>query len=134
MSENIVGTLASTLVDSAKLLGKMTSKFINGFIVFEDSKDYDFENYFDNVKLYREVNGEIIKPKQVAEYNTPRGIAYKFTVPIGMSLKNFIKEIDGISAYLGKKVRINEIGSYIEIEIIENQLPKKIEYKLPKKN
>lgn len=134
MSENIAGTLAGTLVDSAKLLSKITGKYINWLIdawISEINQDYDFENYFDNVKLFKTIDKEIIRPKQVASYKSAVGSVYKFSVPTGMTLKDFLKEKDGIATQLGKDINMRLKGSYVEIEIVENKLPKKINYKLP---
>lgn len=136
MSENIVSAFTGTLVDSTKLLGKITGRFIEWFIepwITETNQDYDFENYFENVKLFKTIDKEIIKPKQVALYSSPAGKVYKFSVPLGMTLKDFLKEKDGISTQIGKEINMRLKGSYVEIEIIENKLPKKINYKLPSK-
>lgn len=136
MSENIVGTLAGTLVDSTKLLTKITGKFLYRIIdpwLPAPENNYNLEEYFEKISFYRDVEGKKVRPKQVAKYSTILGRAYKFTVPPGISLKDFTKEIDGLSLYIGKKIKINELGTYIEIEVIENELPEKINYRLPEK-
>lgn len=134
MSENIVGTLASTLVDSTKLLSKITGRFINWVIdpwVSEKEQHYDFESYFDSVKLFKIIDENNIKPKQVASYESSLGRVYKFTIPPGMTLKDFLKEKDGLSTQLGQDINMRLSGSYLEIEIIEKNLPKLLNYKVP---
>ena len=53
-----------------------------------------------------------------------------FSIPTGLGLKEFEKQKGGIVAALGIDIDIRLVGKYIEIEVITNTLPNKVNYTL----
>lgn len=91
---------------------------------------FDFNSYF---RLVNFCNKDEIYPKVVKSYSGTKGKIYLFNIPRGLSIEDFKKHQEGIKAQLGIDLELRYKGKFIELELLEKELPKEIKYTLPSK-
>lgn len=91
---------------------------------------FDFNSYF---RLVNFCNKEEQYPKVIKTYNGTKGKIYLFNIPVGLSLEDFKKHQEGIKAQLGVDFELRYKDKFIEMELLEKELPQKINYKIPTK-
>ena len=130
MSENLFEPLADSLVEAGKILIKHINKVLG-------LNTLDFKQLFKELgicnkseqypKLYNIINGSHFK-------------VYQFTVPVGISIKDFEKHTEAIEHFLGvDNISIVRNNKLIEVKIITNipyieydpELHKAKGYKIP---
>ena len=130
MSENLFEPLADSLVEAGKILIKHINKVLG-------LNTLDFKQLFKELgicnkseqypKLYNIINGSHFK-------------VYQFTVPVGISIKDFEKHTEAIEQFLGvDNISIVRNNKQIEVKIITNipyieydpELHKAKGYKIP---
>lgn len=121
-SNNILEPLVDSVIDVAKLSGKLIYKLL------KIEEQFDVENFF-KVVDFKNKKGEY--PKQVKIYSTEKGYTYLLSVPIGLSLKDFSNYKGSLEIQLKNKVEIRERKGYVEIEVITKELNRKINYTIP---
>ena len=118
MSNDI--NLFEPLINSIFEVGKLIVRLIKG-------NKFDFIEYF---RIVNFSNKQGVYPKLIKEYKGLKGDVYLFSIPTGLGLKEFEKQKGGIVAALGIDIDIRLVGKYIEIEVITNTLPNKVNYTL----
>ena len=98
------------------------------YSIWFTNDNFNFKDFFMKVKL---CNKDEEYPKVVKTYQGKKGKVYLITVPIGIDESHFKKLQRTIEIQLGENIEIRNKGHFIEIEIIEIQLPTEIKYKLP---
>lgn len=121
-SDNILEPLVDSVIDMAKLSGKLIYKLL------KIEEQFDVENFF-KVVDFKNKKGEY--PKQVKIYSSEKGYIYLLSVPIGLSLKDFTNYKGALELQLKNKIEIKERKGYIELEVITKSLEKNIPYTLP---
>ena len=91
---------------------------------------FDFNSYFRLVKF---CNNDEQYPKVIKTYSGTKGKIYLFNIPMGLSIEDFKKHQEGIKAQLGIDFELRYKGKFIEMELLEKELPKEIKYTLPSK-
>lgn len=119
MSNNILEPLVKSVFDVVKLI-------INSL----KGNQFDFVEYFRTVKLCNKLE---VYPKLIEKREGLKGDIYIFSIPIGLGLDDFKKQVDGLIAAIGHNVDIRLKNKLIEIEIITNSLPTRVDYSLPMK-
>lgn len=122
MGNNLAETIASTILDVAKLSLKVLYK------ILKIQEYYNLEEFFKKVQL-KSKEGE--HSRLIKIYESKMGYTYLFTCPVGLALSDFSKYKGAIEIQLKEKVEIRERKGYIEVEVIKVKLPSKIDYKLP---
>ena len=112
--------LFEPLINSLFEVGKVIARLVRG-------DKFDFVEYF---KIIEFCNNQGVYPKLIKEYKGLKGDVYLFSIPTGLGLKEFEKQKGGIVAALGIDIDIRLVGKYIEIEVITNTVPTKIDYRL----
>ena len=78
---NILSPLVDSLFDTGKLIYRLLTK----------SNSFDFNSYFDTVKLYTQNGNDKIKPKLIKKSETEKGEKYIFTIPPGYGKESLNK-------------------------------------------
>ena len=112
--------LFEPLVNSLFEVGKVIARICRG-------NKFDFVEYFKTTNF---CNNQGVYPKLISQYQGLKGDVYLFSIPLGLGLKEFEKQKGGIVAALGIDIDIRLVGKYIEIEVITNTLPTKVDYTL----
>ena len=89
---------------------------------------FDIEDFFEKVELK---NKQDIYPSLVKKYESTKGYTYLLSCPLGLGISDFEKYKEAIEIQVRHKVEIRERNGYVEIEVIEKELPTTIDYKLP---
>ena len=116
---NLLAPLINSIWDCGALI-------INKLI----KQKFDLEKYFKSIEMK---NKQEVYPTKVNTYRGDKGEVQIFTIPPGFSLKDFQDKQDGIESQLNKKIEIRYKNKYIEIETIDIELPKTVEYVQPKR-
>ncbi|MBQ6632200.1 MAG: DNA translocase FtsK [Romboutsia sp.] len=91
---------------------------------------FSIEKYFKEIQMK---NKQEVYPTKVNTYMGDKGEVQVFTIPPGFSLKDFQEKQDGLESQLNKKIEIRYKNKFIEIEVIDVELPKIVEYVQPKR-
>ena len=111
MSENLFEPLADSLVETSKLLIKYINKVLG-------LNTLDFKQLFKELGL---CNKSEEYPKLYNIINTSHFKTYQFTVPIGISIKDFEKHTEAIEQFLQvDSISIVRNNKLIEIKILTN--------------
>ena len=114
MSENLFEPLADTLVESYKLLIKCINKMLN-------LNTLDFKKLFEELNL---CNKSKEYPSLLKIINEDYFKVYQFTIPIGLSIKDFEEHTEVISHFIGvDNVSIVRNNKLIEVKVLIN-IPK----------
>ena len=116
---NLLAPLINSIWDCGALI-------INKLI----KQKFDLEKYFKSIEMK---NKQEVYPTKVNTYRGDKGEVQIFTIPPGFSLKDFQDKQDGIESQLNKKIEIRYKNKFIEIEVIDIELPKIVEYMQPKR-
>ena len=116
---NILEPIVGSIWDCIEVI---ISKFIK--------PKFSIEKYFKEIQMK---NKQEVYPTKVNTYRGDKGEVQVFTIPPGFSLKDFQDKQDGIESQLNKKIEIRYKNKFIEIEIIDIELPKIVEYVQPKR-
>ena len=119
---NIFTPLVNALVDVTKVTIDL---FLQAFKI---EQKFNIEDFFKTVELK---NKREVYPTQVKIYNSPKGYTYLVSCPPGLGISDFENYKEAIEIQVRHKVEIRERNGYIEIEVIEKELPTTIDYKLP---
>lgn len=118
MSDNLI----SPLINSVWEVGRYVYRLIT-----RTNKRFDFDNFF---KVCNIKNSKDEYPKLYKEVECDIGKRYLFTIPVGLSLKDFEKHQDALEAQLNFKVNMILKNKLIEITIVKEDLPTMIPYQL----
>ena len=118
-------TLLTPLIEGLYQCGKQIIKYIT------HDKSFDFNKYFEQVKLYTQDGDNKIKPKLINKEENVKGMKYTFTIPPGYGIDSLLKYKDGVEAVLGFRTDFVIEGKNWVIQVLEKSLPKTIEYKIP---
>lgn len=118
---NILSPFVDSLFDAGKLIYRMITK----------NNSFDFNSYFDTVKLYTQTENEKIKPKLIRKSETEKGEKYIFTIPPGYGKESLNKFKDGMESAIGYKLEFNFEGKEWIIDVVKNKLNHNIPYKVP---
>ena len=121
-------TLLTPLIEGLYQCGKQIIKYIT------HDKSFDFNKYFEQVKLYTQVDDNKIKPKLINKEENVKGMKYTFSIPPGYVIDSLLKYKDGIEAVLGFRTDFTIEGKHWIIQVLEKTLPKTIEYKIPEED
>lgn len=119
MSDNILQPLFNAVWDCGIMIYKLLTK---------TEKKFDFEDFF-KVCLLKNSREEY--PKLYKEFDYDNGKKYLFTIPQGLSLKDFRKYQEALEEQLKVNIEINYKNGFIEITTIEEDLPTLIPYQKP---
>lgn len=118
---NILSPLVDSLFEAGKLIYRMITK----------NNSFDFNSYFDTVKLYTQNGNEKIKPKLINKSQTEKGEKYIFTIPPGYGKESLTKFKDGLESAIGYKLEFDFEGKEWIIDVVKNKLKHNIPYKVP---
>lgn len=121
---NIFTPFVNALVDVTKVTVDLLLQ------AFKIEPKFNIENFFKTVELK---NKREVYPTQVKIYNSPKGYTYLVSCPTGLGISDFEKYKEAIEIQVRHKVEIREREGYIEIEVIEKELPTTIDYVLPQR-
>ena len=119
---NIFTPLAAALVDVTKVTIDLLLQ------AFKIEPKFNIEDFFKTVELK---NKREVYPTQVKIYSSSKGYTYLVSCPTGLGISDFENYKEAIEIQVRHKVEIRERNGYIEIEVIEKELPTTIDYKLP---
>lgn len=73
-------------------------------------------------------NDTIYKPQLLTADHTALGERYIYSIPVGMSIKDFEKKKEEIESGIGKKIKIESINHKAAIQVLENTLKKAYDF------
>lgn len=115
-------------IDVAEVIGKLGLKSIYKLLKIKEY--YDIEEYFKKVELK---NKQEHYPKTIKIYESKKGYTYLINVPVGLNEDDFKKHKKSLEVQLKKNIEVKLKSGFIEIEVIEKELPTKINYVVPEK-
>lgn len=123
---NLIEPLFDLIWDTGKLVKDL---IIDSFNIFNKKESvFNFKEYFDIVKLYKEINEEKVYPTLINKYDTVKGEKYVFSIPIGLG-KDYIKNFkDSLECALGYKLEFSFEGKNWIIEVCKNSLKSNVRY------
>lgn len=121
---NIFEPIVNSLSEVGKLSLKLLYKLMNIKTYF------DIENFFKTVELKNKAG---LYPRLIKIYSSKKGYIFLMSCPIGLGVSNFLKEKEALEIQLKKSITIKNNNGFIEIEVIEVELPTLINYQVPNK-
>lgn len=97
-------------------------------LITKTEKKFDFEDFFKACLLK---NSREEYPKLYKEFDYDNGKKYLFTIPQGLSVKDFRKHQEALEEQLKVNIEINYKNGFIEVATIEEDLPTMIPYQKP---
>ena len=131
-SSNILSPVVDVICDTFTTTCKMIYKaYLNSK---GEETPFNFNQYFDDVKLYTVTGKGVIKPKQIKKEKTIKGEKYIFSIPVGFGSESLLKFKDSLESAIGYKTEFSFESKYWTIEVLKNKIPNKVEYTLPTKD
>lgn len=122
MNDNLI----SPLINSIWEVGISIYRLITGI-----NKRFDFDKFF---KVCNIKNSDDEYPKLYKEIKYDTGKKYLFTIPMGLSLKDFTKHQEALEIKLGNNVDMSVQYGYLVIKTVIDTLPQKVVYSISKLN
>lgn len=122
---NILEPIANSLSEVSKLGLNALYKLMNIKTYF------NIENFFKTCELK---NKKDQYPTLIKIYSSDKGYIFLMSCPIGLGLSDFMKVHEALEMQLKKPINIKNRDGYIEIEVIEVELPTMVNYRVPLRN
>lgn len=97
-------------------------------LITKTEKKFDFEDFF-KICLLRNSREEY--PKLYKEFSYDNGKKYLFTIPQGLSVRDFRKHQEALEEQLRVNIEINYKNGFIEVVTVEEDLPIMVPYQKP---
>lgn len=128
-SSNLISDLVDLIIETGKITFKSFRNFYNTINHLDEK--FNFDKFFKDVNLCSIIDGEKQYPSLINCHETDEGGKFIFTIPTGYGKENLNKYKDSLECSIGYDLEFSFIGKYWIIDILKNELPTLVKYKLP---
>lgn len=129
MSEeyNLLQSVFDMLWDTGKQVVDLSVK--SYYDLSKKERPFEFKEYFEAVRLYKELKGVKTYPTLIKHVPTFEGEEYIFSVPLGIG-KDYLNNFkDSLELAIGYDVKFDFKGSWWHIVVIKNKLKSMVSYR-----